>query len=256
MVIQQFNNRPVPFISIIVPTFQEEKILENCLSIFSQELKEKYSFELIVSDGGSTDRTIEIAKKYADTIVTYFGKEKQGIAQGRNCGEAVAKGEVLIFLNGDTIMTNPEYFLAFVFLWGKGKTEVSSAPALACRVDVFPEERIWKDVIFYAVHNQYVRLLNAIGLGMCRGECQIIKRNSFTSVGGYHGHLTSGEDFELYTRLVKLGRIKFINTLVVLESPRRFRRQGYIRTLAVWTLNSISVLFYDKSFSKEWKDIR
>ncbi|MFZ4620001.1 MAG: glycosyltransferase [Bacteroidota bacterium] len=240
----------------MVPTFQEEKILENCLSVFTPELKKKYSFEVIVSDGGSSDRTVEIAKQYADTVIVHSGETKQGIAQGRNTGEEAAKGEILIFLNGDTIMQDPDGFLSYVSLWGSGKTDASSSPALACRVDVFPEEEIWKDRIFYTFHNQYVRMLNAIGLGMCRGECQIMKRSSFHAVGGYHAHLMSGEDFELYTRLARIGRIRYINSLVVLESPRRFRKLGYIRTLFIWTINSITVLFFDRSYSKEWKDVR
>ena len=245
-----------PFISIIIPTFQEEKILERCLSVFTPELKQKFSLEVIVSDGGSTDRTVEIAEPYADSIVIFKGKGKQGIAQGRNSGEEVANGEILIFLNGDTVITQPDQFLSYVVSWGKGELQTSSSPALACRVDVFPEEKIWHDRVFYTLHNQYVRMLNAIGMGMCRGECQIIKRQAFRSVGGYHSHLISGEDFELYTRLTKLGRISYIHSLVVIESPRRFRAQGYLYTLFIWTVDSLSVLFFDRSVSKEWKDIR
>ncbi len=246
----------LPFISIIIPTFQEEKILERCLSVFTPEVKRRYALEVIVSDGGSTDRTIDIAERYADTVVRFTGKGKQGIALGRNSGAEAATGEILIFLNGDTIITQPDQFISYVVSWGKGELPTSHSPALACRVDVFPEEKIWSDRIFYTLHNQYVRMLNAIGMGMCRGECQIIKRKAFTTVGGYHSHLVSGEDFELYTRLTKLGRISFVGSLVVIESPRRFRAQGYLFTLAIWTIDSLSVLFFDRSVSKEWKDIR
>jgi cellulose synthase/poly-beta-1,6-N-acetylglucosamine synthase-like glycosyltransferase len=49
-------------LSVIVPVYQEESILERTLSIYSDEFKNEYSIELIVSDGGSTDRTVEIAK--------------------------------------------------------------------------------------------------------------------------------------------------------------------------------------------------
>ncbi|MFA6570546.1 MAG: glycosyltransferase, partial [Bacteroidota bacterium] len=92
-----------PKISVIIPVLQEEKILEKTLQAYTQELREKYSLEIIISDGGSTDRTIEIAEKYADKIVLHEKKEKQTIAEGRNNGARKAVGNVLVFINGDTI---------------------------------------------------------------------------------------------------------------------------------------------------------
>ncbi len=256
IIIQRLESNTLPLISVIVPTYQEEKILERCLKVFTPERKARFQLELIVSDGGSDEQTIDISRRYADCIVQYTGTARQGIAQGRNDGAAHARGSILMFLNGDTIIQDVDAFLEFVFLWGTGSTRHSDAPALACRIDVFPEERIWIDTIFYAIHNQYVRLLNAVGMGMCRGECQIMKRTAFDQVGGYRGHLMAGEDFELYTRLAKLGRIRFIDALTVLESPRRFRDQGYIRTILLWTLNSLYVMYLQRSYSKQWKDIR
>ncbi|NPE09442.1 MAG: glycosyltransferase [Asgard group archaeon] len=56
-----------PFVSIIVPTYNEESNIALCL----QSLKElNYSrYEIIVSDGGSTDRTVEMAKSFVDKVV-------------------------------------------------------------------------------------------------------------------------------------------------------------------------------------------
>ncbi len=255
-IVYQAEHFSAPFISVVVPTYQEEKILELCLKVFTQKRKEKFHIELIISDGGSTDATVEISKQYADTIIQYTGSEKQGIAKGRNEGADSARGEILIFLNGDTIIQDPDDFFEFISSWGKGNLQASSAPALACRVDVFPEEKIWKDKIFYSIHNRYVQMLNIIGMGMGRGECQIIKRSAFDAVGGYKAHLMAGEDFELYTRLAKIGKIHFENSIVALESPRRFRKQGYLLTLGAWTVNALSVMFFNKSFSDEWSDIR
>lgn len=255
-IIHQSPRIPLPVFSIIVPTFQEEKLLHRCLSIFAPERKERYRFEVIVSDGGSKDRTIEIARDHADTVVQYSGSGKQGIAEGRNVGAQYARGRVFMFLNGDTIPEDPDRFLSFVQQWGEGKGRYAEAPALACWVDVFPEERIWKDILFYGFHNRYVRLLNWIGIGMCRGECQIISRAAFEREGGYNGRLKAGEDFELYTRLSRHGRIPFFSHLRVMESPRRFRAQGYLPILYLWTINSVAVKVFHHSYSDDWPDVR
>jgi glycosyltransferase involved in cell wall biosynthesis len=241
-------------LSVIVPVYQEESILQRTLSIYSDEFKKKYSIELIVSDGGSTDRTVEIAKKYADKIALHEKDYKQSIAEGRNNGADIASGEVFIFINGDTIPEDPQDFFDHVHNWAIEKN--SRTDAFACRVGVFPEEELTKDRIFYNLHNNYVRFLNFIGIGMGRGECQIVKRHIFENSGKYNNDIIAGEDFDLFRRISKIGKIKYEHRLKVLESPRRFRKLGYIRTLSNWLLNALSVMILGRSISKDWEAVR
>ncbi|MCX7736145.1 MAG: glycosyltransferase [Candidatus Kapabacteria bacterium] len=245
-----------PKISVIIPVFQEEKILEKTLQKYSDILRTKYNFELIISDGGSTDRTIEIAQKYADIVVRHNEPRKQTIAEGRNKGASASRGDLLVFINADTVPENPELFFNFISQLIDGKNKFSKFDALATRVYVAKDERLFKDLIFYFFHNFYVRLLNMIGLGMGRGECQIIKRTVFEKVGGYNPKIIAGEDFDLYKRISSVGSIGFVNELVVLESPRRFRKYGYLRIIFSWVVNSLSVIFYGKSVSDEWEPVR
>lgn len=240
-------------LSVIVPVFQEEKILKEHLSIFNKNLRKKYSFELIVSDGGSTDKTVDIAKDIADKIVLHNDKRRQTISEGRNNGAKVADGKTLVFINADTVPKDIDDFLKYILNWSKNSDNES---ALACYVYAFPDEIILKDKIFYKLHNSYVNLLNKIGLGMGRGECQVIRKNVFNKVKGYNDSIVAGEDFDLYRRISKIGKIKFAKDLVVYESPRRFRKYGYFKTVSYWMLNSISVVFFNKSVSKEWEAVR
>lgn len=245
-----------PLISVIVPAYQEEKIILNTISIFTEEFKKKYNLELIVSDGGSEDRTIELSKRYADKIVRHEKAGRQTISEGRNRGAAVAEGPVLVFLNADSMPAEPEPFFSFIKNWAEGGSPLSDSSALACYVTAFPNEVILKDKIFYALHNSYVYLLNAVGLGMGRGECQIVRQGAFRKVGGYNDNIIAGEDFDLYHRISKIGNVSFVKELVVCESPRRFRKYGYLKTIYYWTVNSLSVLFLGKSVSKEWEAVR
>lgn len=240
--------------SIIVPTYFEEAILEQLLKKFDTSLRKKYKFELIVSDGGSTDKTLEIAKKYADKVVEKVKEEKQTISEGRNCGANVASSDVLVFLNADCMPQNIIDFLEYISRWAD---DASQSDAIACKVKAFEEEELVRDKIFYFLHNNYVKFLNFIGLGMGRGECQIIRKKVFTELGGYNEKFAAGEDFDLYRRIAKNGyNIKFSKKLLIMESPRRFRKYGYMKTLWFWTLNAITVMFFNKSASKEWEAIR
>lgn len=246
----------LPIISIIVPALNEEKLMERTLRCFPPDVRERYGIELIVSDGGSSDRTVEIARRYADLVVCHTEPRKQTIAEGRNRGAERASGDLLVFINADTIPRDSQAFIVELTRLAEAWTVGTKTMAYACPVEIGLEERKTSDVIFHTFFNNYVRMLNALGLGMGRGECQVVYRVPFRRVGGYENRMAAGEDFDLYNRLTKLGRIGHRPALLVYESPRRFRRYGYIRVLCEWTLNALSVMFLRKSVSKEWEQIR
>lgn len=253
---RKFEN---PLFSIIVPTLNEEKLLAHTLSKFTPELQGQYQFELIVSDGGSNDKTVSIAAQYTDCIVKHQKPHRQTIAEGRNAGAAIARGKVFVFLNADTVPVYPELFLAGIYRWAKnlnGSSGDNTTLAFAVPVFVSPEERTVADSIFHTVFNMYVRLLNNIGAGMGRGECQIIRADVFLSVQGYSTAISAGEDFELYHRIRRRGRIGWMPDSLVYESPRRFRRFGYAAILWSWTINAVSVLIRRKAVVSEWEPVR
>lgn len=239
-------------ISIIIPSLNEEKLIERLLKQFTAGIKSSFNIELIVSDGGSNDSTIEIAKKYADRIIEHKEKFSQNISQGRNAGAKDSLRDVLIFLNADTYIKDIELFLSEILK----EFESDETAAVACRIEVFPEEIKLSDKLFHGFYNYYVALLNKLFIGMGRGECHIIRRDSFLRAGGYDESLAAGEDFDLYSRIRKTGRIKFRRDLLVYESPRRYRKFGYFRVIRDWTMNSISVYLFKKSVSAKWEAVR
>ena len=252
-VINQVSN---PTISLIVPAYMEEKILDSILKTYKRELLAKYNAELIVSDGGSTDQTVAIAEQYADIIAVHTEKRRQTIAEGRNAGAELATGKALVFINGDTYPENAAEFLDFIAKWADGKSKYSNYGALATRVYVSADDKTMGDVVFYNLFNTYVNILNKIGLGMCRGECQIVRNEVFRSVSGYNPALAAGEDFDLFTRIAKIAKTRYVSDITVIESPRRFRQQGYFRVLFQWARNGFAVLLKGKASDSEWTAIR
>jgi glycosyltransferase involved in cell wall biosynthesis len=239
--------------SIIIPTLNEEKLLPLLLQQLTQDsLQQKYNFEIIVSDGGSSDNTIQIAKNYGCIIVEHNSNIKQTIAMGRNVGAFVAKGEIFIFLNGDIVVDNPKNFFKVIeedFFYSK-------YVAMTCRVEIHPEEEILSDKLFHKFYNKYFHFINLLGLGMARGECQIIRNTIFKQVDGNKEDLIAGEDFELFTRIRKVGKVLFSNKICIYESPRRYRKLGYWGVTWLWLKNSSSVYFRRKSLSRIWEEVR
>ena len=240
-----------PLISIIIPTLNEEKLISETLSQFTPEVKNKFKAEVIVSDGGSTDRTLELIIGKADKIVTAEPAENQNISIGRNQGAENSSGEYLYFFGADTRIKDTDYFFRRTI-----EELNKSAAALTCNVKVFPEEEILSDKIFHNFYNAYVFVLNKLGMGMGRGECHMVKKDIFNTCNGYNESMAAGEDYDLYRRIKKFGKIKFLRDITVYESPRRFRRYGYLNVFMDWTKNSVSVLFCNKSVSKKWEQVR
>jgi glycosyltransferase involved in cell wall biosynthesis len=241
-----------PRISIIIPTLQEERTLGRTLGQFTAALRERFRLGVIVSDGGSTDATLAIACPSARVVRADSPAGRQNISIGRNRGAHEAAGELFFFLNADVVIEDPERFFSLM-------TEAVSRAGIAaatCNVNIYPEEASRTDWAFHNFFNGYFWLLNLLGMAMGRGECHVMRRELFDAAGGYDESIAAGEDYEFFLRLRKHGRIAFVRSLTVFESPRRFRRYGYFRISILWFLNALSVLLFRRSLSDEWKPVR
>ncbi len=128
--------------------------------------------------------------------------------------------------------------------------------AMTASVIVNPHESKRIDKIFQSFYNNYFYFLNVVGMGMGRGECHVIRREVFERFSGYNENLAAGEDFELYTRIRKEGKILFAKKIFIHESPRRYRKFGHFRILFAWLINSIFVFLSKRSHSKIWEQVR
>jgi glycosyltransferase involved in cell wall biosynthesis len=100
-------------VSVIIPVFNESNTIESCLmSLVNQAFK---SFEIILVNDGSTDKSVSIIKKQIQKInkagidAKLFEQNHRGPAEARNLGARKAKGEILIF--GDADMTFDKNFI-------------------------------------------------------------------------------------------------------------------------------------------------
>lgn len=240
-------------LSVIIPTLNEAKLLPQLLEQLNNIRELHPEVEIIISDGGSKDETLQIAESYNCIIIRNSENNRQNIAMGRNLGAAQTEAPLLLFLNADVRFESPGKFFEFCL----NVFPDSEYAAMTCYVKTFPEETTLADTLFHGFYNFYFIVLNKIGVGMGRGECQLLKRDYFINAEGYNPELAAGEDFDLFRRIKAAGgKIFFNKALMVYESPRRYRKIGYWGVALLWTKNALSILLKNKSISKVWEQVR
>ena len=238
-------------ISFIIPTLNEEKVIEKTLKNLSEYSGDK---EIIISDGKSADSTVNIAHKYTDKIFIHNKDTRQTIAEARNLGAEKAMGEQLVFLDADVYIPTPNAFFARVSsILAQDNTILAIIPSIR----VFPEMETFGDkIVFSAMDYVHAFLNNISGIGGAPGEFQIVRRDAFQSILGFNPKLSVAEDHEFLRRLAKKGKIRFEKKLRVYHTGRRAHKIGWPKLLWSWSINGLHSIFFKKSFNKEWEEIR
>lgn len=230
-----------PTISVVIPTYNEEKGIEKFLTQFKKQTLSRNKFEIIVVDGNSTDKTREIARKYADKVIIQTGT---GIPNARNEGFFSAKADYIATTDADTIV--PKIWLERIFHHFEKNKNI-----IAVIGPDGPIKKTLKNRIFYGILQKAISFgrnhLNMYGTG---GTNTAIRKKTFVEIGGYKNWAHS-DDIEIGFRLKNKGKIVFDKDLYVLLSTRRLEKQGYLKTLFTWAKGLLYILLGKELKSKK-----
>lgn len=98
-------------ISVVIPTLNSGSVLEKCLESISFQKYPKSKIEIVVGDGGSTDNTLDIAKKYGAKVIP--NKLKTG-ESGKAVAVKASKGDLIALIDSDNILPNNHWFTDMV----------------------------------------------------------------------------------------------------------------------------------------------
>ncbi len=206
-----------PKISVIIPAFNEERYLEATLaSVRNQECDVPY--EVIVSDNGSTDGTVAIAKQWADKVVRC---KKRGPANARNKGAKHTRGDLLVFVDADTIL--PSNYLGEAWKIFQQKKFVGFCGALR-----FTNRR-FKYRLIEAICNLYFVIKDGKGIATLPGYNTCVPRDIFWKLGGFPDVFV--EDARFSERLLDIGPTRYFTNFYVINSSRRLEHTGVFQTL-------------------------
>ncbi len=208
-------------ISVIVPAYNEANYIRKMLTSLKRQVFR--DFEIIVKDGESSDSTITIAKKFTDKIIS---SKDISVSEARNHGAKYAKGNVLVFVDADTVL--PPNLLQEIAEVMENKRVVGGS----CRK--LPGNRSILDRIVYEFVNISTHLSVYLHVGGAHGNCFFIRNKIFKQVGGFNPRIKIAEEQELVRKAMKFGDFIFFQNRYVTEHPRRIQKWGRLKLYTTW----------------------
>jgi hypothetical protein len=224
-------------VSVIIPTWNEEKYLPKCLRSLTNQAKSKPS-EVIVVDGGSTDRTVEIAEKYADRVLVERNKP---VGAARNIGAKHASGNILAFIDADTIASKN-------WIEEIEHTLRTNPRAVGVTGPTRPYEGSRLDRLAYHVATGWVQRLSLrLGLPHVAGFNCAYRKNEFWEAEGFDEYRQLSEDITLSLRIRHQGPILFDPEMLAYTSLRRIKNYGYPYLTTYYTMNWATMLLFNRT---------
>jgi glycosyltransferase involved in cell wall biosynthesis len=184
-----------PEISVIMPTYNCENFV--ALAVDSVMNQSYTNFELIIIDGGSTDATISIVRSYRDHRVKIVECSGMDIAESRNLGLTMAKGDLIALHDADDLSDPRRFAMQFQSFLDDEKLVVigSSLIKIDDKGDIIRKVLQKKKVDFLDLKEG-----NQIGHGSV-----MFRRKVILGEGSYDPFFIQAEDYELWCRLAKKG---------------------------------------------------
>lgn len=194
----------MPFISIIIPVYNGEKTIGECLNSLMNLDYPKHNYEVIVVDNNSQDKTKQITKQFP---FIYLLEKKQGAAAARNSGAKIAKGEILAFIDAD-VCVNSDWLSQITEAFTK-YPQIDGIQGYSSGIN----GNIWAEFFQRFYEYKYYPLIEKQENCVKNIDTKnfSILKDKFFSVEGFNEEYTRAEDTDLGFRLFIRGyNIKYV----------------------------------------------
>lgn len=227
-----------PLVSVILPARNEERLLPAALRSVREQTLDRRLIEAIVVSNGSTDATVEVARREAvavaaesGPVIEVVGDVPPGIARAKNLGAGRARGRLLVFMDADSRMSPG--LLAAVQRRAKEGERAASIRIVADGDDPIDHAFFWV-------------IENGKRLVRIRANMFWCERGLFEELGGFDESLNHAEDLDFLVRARRAGvRVGHIHDEWIATSTRRLRRgplrAGMFTMFGRWLLGHLGI---------------
>ena len=179
-------------VSVVVIGRNEGRRLKRCLESVAAMVRSDFEIETIYVDSGSTDASVALAQGLGATAIA-LNSARPTAAMGRNAGWKMARGEIVLFLDGDTVL-DPRFVIDSLAEFYDPKAAV----VWGHRREMFPKRSIYNRVLdldwIYAPGDT----------AFCGGDA-LFRRDVLEATAGFDETVIAGEEPELCRRMIELG---------------------------------------------------
>lgn len=241
----------MPEVSVVIPAYNREKYIAEAIeSVLAQE--SSFPFEVIVSDDGSSDRTVQIAQSFGDRVRVLTRNSNRGAAAARNAAIKAARAPLIAFLDSDDVMLRGRLMTQVSFLNGNPEVGVVSAACIHESGDS-PEEYFSRRGLPGIPPCEWLVLDNPrphVAKGFfANSSTATVRKHLIEEVGYYNERYGTLEDWDLLFRLASVTKFACYNAPLAwirTSHPARLGRssRGAMRAPEVWwsLLNSTADL--------------
>lgn len=216
-------------ISIITPTYNSEEYLENCILSIKNQMFSDY--EHIIVDGRSSDRTLEIIKKYEGTYpMRWISEKDEGMYDAISKGFKMAKGDIFCWLNSDDIYM--PWTLETVMAVFQKKEEICWCCGIPAQIN--EKGQLYFPVTQFITFPQYCikrGWMDGRRLGCIQQESSFWRKELYESVGGIDKKYKLAGDYALWVKFAQTEKLYSLNTILagfrVHEGQKSGNRESY-----------------------------
>lgn len=220
--------------SVIIPAYNEEKLLPRLLTALAQQTYQ--DFEVILVDANSTDSTVSEAKKFTNKFpLSILQIDEKNVSASRNLGASNAHGKYLFFIDADNYVRSAFLKDAVGILERNFQMIVTS---------ITPDSKNLFYKLAYKTANFLVWLAWKVNITFSTGGNLVVEKDVFEKLHGFDKSIFVGEDHDIVGRARKKGfRMTFANNPKVVFSVRRLEKEGGAMLLKYFFSTLYIVLF-------------
>lgn len=236
--------------SLIIPCYNEEKVLPSLLESIRKLEYPRQEIEVIVVDNNCTDKTREVAQSYG--VEKIVEEKNQGLTWARQKGFLSAEGDIVYSLDSDCQLP-PKILKKVESYFTNPQVVAVSGPYDYYDLNPFIRRLfLFFQIIFYPWFPKFLSFIFRKPAALVIGGNCAIRKETLKKIKGFDTQVRFwGEDVFLALRLAKVGKVIFAPNLKIFSSGRRFRNEGYIKTFTRYFLNYFWIYFFGKPFVKE-----